>query len=356
MDYNITYRQKDKGWQFIISYKLNGIWKQKSKQGFKTKKDAKPVAEKTLLDLKKSLKASNKIINPNFDILTLNDLLDLFVENSKLYKEESTIAGYTFIRPTFYRLVDMKVKDIKKNDIQSCVDELLTTGIKVSSIRSYLTRLKQLFIYYISNYNGSYELPTKDIILPSEKTKSTKKALSKSELDALLKKLETNRYYSIALLAGECGLRRGEILGLTWDDIDEGNLTINVHRQWKKQLDGTFGFGPLKTKNSNRTIPISESTLKKLKNHKSETDIHNRIASFNDESVSKYLNDELRALANISLHELRHTYATILIANGIDFKTAAKLLGHNVEQTMKIYSHVTDDMIDNASKAINKIF
>jgi len=54
MDYNITYRQKDKGWQFIISYKdNNGKWKQRSKQGFKTKKDAKPEAESLLSNLKK---------------------------------------------------------------------------------------------------------------------------------------------------------------------------------------------------------------------------------------------------------------------------------------------------------------
>lgn len=56
MEYNITYRQKDKGWQFIISYKEHGKWKQKSKQGFSTKKEAKPFAEKALKELKKFIK------------------------------------------------------------------------------------------------------------------------------------------------------------------------------------------------------------------------------------------------------------------------------------------------------------
>ena len=50
-----------------------------------------------------------------------------------------------------------------------------------------------------------------------------------------------------------------------------------------------------------------------------------------------------------------HTYATNLIANGLDFKTAAKLLGHDIEQTMKTYSHVTDDMMNEAKKIINII-
>ena len=55
MEHNITYRQKDKGWQFIISYKDgSNKWKQKSKQGFKTKKEAKPIAEEMLAELERS--------------------------------------------------------------------------------------------------------------------------------------------------------------------------------------------------------------------------------------------------------------------------------------------------------------
>ena len=58
----------------------------------------------------------------------------------------------------------------------------------------------------------------------------------------------------------------------------------------------------------------------------------------------------------MSIHELRHTYATALISNGVDFKTVAKLMGHDIEQTMKTYSHVTDDMLNNATKLLSKIF
>ena len=61
MQYNITYREKNKGIQFIISYKLNGKWKQKSKQGFKSKKEAKKVADKTLNLLKQDLNDNTKI-------------------------------------------------------------------------------------------------------------------------------------------------------------------------------------------------------------------------------------------------------------------------------------------------------
>ncbi|SFC21403.1 Phage integrase family protein [Clostridium uliginosum] len=69
-----------------------------------------------------------------------------------------------------------------------------------------------------------------------------------------------------------------------------------------------------------------------------------------------FLNRKFKKLGfNITIHELRHTSATKLIV-GIDFKTAAKLLGHYVKETMKTYSHVNDDMMQRATDLIGKIF
>ena len=56
---------------------------------------------------------------------------------------------------------------------------------------------------------------------------------------------------------------------------------------------------------------------------------------------------------DISIHELRHTYTTNLIANGIDFKTAAMLIGDTVDMVMKVYSHVNKDMMNKARDIIN---
>ena len=108
----------------------------------------------------------------------------------------------------------------------------------------------------------------------------------------------------------------------------------------------------MKTKNSNRVVPVTKSFIKTLKNYKSlgPISIDNRIAPFNKPSIEKYLNPKLREYADISMHELRHTYATLLIHNGVDFKTVAKILGHDVKQTLDTYSHVTDDMMEVAIK------
>lgn len=359
MNYNITYRQKDNGWQFIISYKENGKWKQKSKQGFKTKKEAKPAAEKMLNEIKNLIKSEKNILNPEYNTITFKELTEEFINHSKLYKEYNTIRSYQNYANAFKPLNDIKIININKSKIQKTVDSLINSNLSNSTIKEYLKRSTLFFKYYIENYNNNYTNPINKIILPKIEKKSNKKALTKSELDFLLKKIKCINYdyYIISLLAGTCGLRAGEILGLTWNDIDELNNLININKQWKRINNKVYGFGNLKSNNSMRLIPIPPKTLKELKEYHSFsiTDINNRICPFNESKIHT-LNKKLKSISNISIHELRHTYATLLISNGIDFKTASEILGHDIEQLIKTYSHVTNDMMNKATNKISKIF
>lgn len=358
MDYNVTYRKKDGGWQFIISYKVDGKWKQRGKQGFKTQKEAKPIVDKMLTELKKELKNRKEIVNSDYNTITFKQLSDAFLEHNKLYKEHNTLKGYRNALSNFKDLNDISIKNIKKLNIIKCVDNMIKRNLKSNTIKTYLGRAALLFEYYKDNYDPNYNNPIHDIKLPKDKTGTNKAALTKTQLTKLLEQLKSNRYYIVAYIAGNTGLRCGEILGLTWSDIHKKEMCISVNKQWKVLNNGKSGFGELKTKNSNRKVPISKNVLKELENYKKThpISIDNRIAPFNKASIEKYLNPELRRLAGISLHELRHTYATLLISNGVDFKTAAKILGHTVEMTLRTYSHVTDDMMKNASKKIEKIF
>lgn len=360
--HNITYRQKDKGWQFIISYKLNGKWKQKSKQGFKTKKEAKPVAEQMVLELKKQLKNEDSILDIKYDSITFKQLSDMYIEHISIYRENNTILAYQYAFNKFKELNPLKVKDIKKIHIQRIVDNIFKAEqIQTKTIDLYVHRVKLLLKYYIDNYDPSYTLFDK-IQLPKSKTESSKKALTKSELDNLLIKLKekkNRRYYIIALIAGTCGLRCGEILGLTWNDVDFKNSTLDINKQWKMDKKSKANtFGTLKSKNSYRIVPVPPSTLKELIEYRkiSVTDINNRIVPCSNGFVKRFLNPVLTEIADVCLHELRHTYATLLIANGVDFKTAAQLLGHDVQQTLKTYSHVTEDMLSRATQSISRIF
>ncbi|KEI15778.1 site-specific integrase [Clostridium haemolyticum] len=354
MDYNVTYRQKDKGWQFIISYKDNmGKWKQKSKQGFKTKKDAKPVAEKMLQELKKNVKTVNK----SFDKLKFGEFAEIYIEHEKLYKQYSTVNSLITVLNKFSDLNNKEMSKIISLDIQKIVDKITKEGLNNNTIRYYLKRINTLFRCAKEEYRIVDEIPTKNIKI-GKSIPTKKKALTDTEIEDLLETFKNDKYYLVLFLAVNTGMRLGELLGLTWDNIDFKNNTITVNKQWKKIQKGIWGFGDVKSKNSNRIIPVSYAVIKELLNHKHVIDINNRILNFKaTNSVCAIVNGKLKGHGyNITIHELRHTYATKLIANGVDFKTAAQILGHSVEQTLKTYSHVNNDMLNKAHQVIKNIF
>ncbi len=361
MEYNITYRQKDKGWQYIISYKdEQGKWKQRSKQGFKTKAIAKIAADKRLDDMKKDFKVS---LSKDYEGITFEEFKEIYKEHKKLYVEPGTFRNIGFALNKFSELDDMELKDVRPIHIQSCVDSMVKEGLTVGSIDIYLTIAKTLFNAAVDQFNIISSNPVKNIIVPRSKIDDKIKVLSKKEYWDLISKLGNQRTRVVSLLAGTCGLRIGEIMGLTWDRINFKESTLVIDRQWKRYNDSRHrrnDFGSVKQRNSNRIVPIPPKTLSALIKYKKSnpTDLDNRVillkSSTNMTRILK--KDYNKAGYDITCHTLRHTYATTLIANGLDFKSVAELMGHDVEQTIKTYSHFTDEMMDRATVLVNDIF
>lgn len=363
MEYNITYRQKDKGIQAIVSYKdNNGKWKQKSKQGFENnrigKNKAKEWADNTVLNLKQI-----KTVNREHKDITFKEFYDLFLSDRYNSLRQKTITGYNDSIIHFTALYDIPLKDITTMDIQREVNKL--KGLESSSIEAYLKRIKCLFNFAVNKYELILKSPIKNIEYEKTRTKE-KKALTDFELKKLLLNLKTSKTiktikpYMSSLLASKCGLRIGEICGLTWDNIDFDNKLMTINKQWGKNEDGIWEFRKLKSFKSYRTVPVPHNVMKELVILKQSypVNINNRILNINDKDAfsSNIIKIYKKSGFDISIHELRHTYATNLIANGIDFKTAAKLLGHDVKQTMETYSHVNDDMFNNAKNIIERFF
>ncbi|MDF2881720.1 MAG: site-specific recombinase, phage integrase family [Clostridiaceae bacterium] len=361
MDYNVTYREKDKGIQAIISYKdATGRWKQKSKQGFKTQKASKPWIE----DVVKELEETIKYINPELKETKLNELFNYFIEHAELHKETNTLISYDGAFKHFENIKDSKVAEIGTLEIQHCVDNMIRNKLMQSTIKTYVAKMKVIFNYAISPLKIIKDNPFGDVSMPAKiKTEKKIKALTESELNDLLNKMvKYKHYYIISLLAATCGLRIGEILGLNWNDIDEKKSTMNINKQWKLIIKKplTCGIGPVKSTNSNREIPIPPKTLDALLKYKKEhpINISGRIISYKrtDSTCSNLTARFKKNGYDISIHDLRHTYASMLVANGVDFKTVAELMGDTVQVVIDTYSHFTSDMMTKAQKAVNSIF
>ena len=213
-----------------------------------------------------------------------------------------------------------------------------------------------------------------------EKPKVRKKEIicySPEEVTKLVKVLknETIKYQAVILLALDSGIRRSELTGLTWEDIDfkNGNIKINKSTQYTKEL-GVFEK-ETKSQTSDRIIYVSNTTLNILKKFKKEQterkvklgnkwgnskrvfttdfgfDMHPDTPSQILESVIKKYN-----LKRITFHALRHTSVSLMISKGIQVQIISKKAGHSsVQVTDSTYSHFFDSEFKKCADEMDNI-
>ena len=176
------------------------------------------------------------------------------------------------------------------------------------------------------------------------------KTLPAEQLVAFLNEAKKTGVYEMYYLDLVTGMRRGELLGLKWEDIDFDHGVIHIRRQVAR-LNGTVQEAPLKTKNSYRNISIGADAVELLK-QKKEQDNGKSVYVFPSptggplapDSVLHMLHRVLKraGLPKIRFHDLRHTFATLALQNGVDIKTVSGMLGHfSAGFTLDTYAHVT---------------
>lgn len=148
------------------------------------------------------------------------------------------------------------------------------------------------------------------------------------------------------------GLRRGELLGLKWSDIDLEHGSLRVQRQIAR-IDGEIVEAPLKTKNAYRTLPLSADAIDVLKTQEKKCGNSQYVfpsptgGPISPDSVLHMLHRVLKraGLPKVRFHDLRHSYAVAAIRAGDDIKTVQETLGHATAAfTLDVYGHVTNQM------------
>lgn len=360
MYFNTHIRRKDNGLQVIVQYKHEGDkWKQKSKQGFennkKGKQAAKDWAEETIKKLREDIS-----LNANEDLssITFKEFCDMHMKHLQLHLEFKTLENYKYAIMHFEPLHNLVMSTITPLHVQNCVDSLIRKGLADYTIKKLLDRIKALFNSSVNKYRIIKSSPVNGVVIRGSKAPVEKTAYSIKELHEMIDKITVPDYRLIAILGGFCGFRLGEIMGLTWSDIDFENNTININKQWKvDKFTNKYGFGELKTKNSYRINPMSTFVRKELLAYKENNKVLNitgRVFNRDTKNVSSNMLRHLKVKGyNITIHELRHSFCTNLISRGLDFKTTASLMGDTVQEIMKTYSHVTVDMREQAINILN---
>ena len=182
------------------------------------------------------------------------------------------------------------------------------------------------------------------------------------QLQAFLDEARATGVYEMYYIKLATGLRRGELLGLKWTDIDWKNGIIKVRRQIAR-VDGQIVEAPLKTKNSYRAVSISPQAIEVLREQKRKTNDQYVFPSPNGgpispDSVNNMLKRVLEraGIPKVRFHDLRHTFATIALQNGVDIKTVSGMLGHfSAGFTLDTYAHVTTAAQKEAAQTMGNV-
>ena len=314
---------------------------------------------------------------------TVNELCTIYYnEYCENYLKQNTRKSHraainTWIKPLIGR---RKVNSIKKRDIQLWVSELTEKGLSPKTIKNYFSVLDSIFRYAVEDIEIINANPCDRVKIPKQ-VKVEANYYNTEQVQTIARALESlpkrEIHYKCAfMLALFCGLRKGEILGLNWDDINFETGEIYINRTRYSDSRGNMFVDVPKSSSSIRYVSAPDfliADLKRLKSYQNELRLkripidpeavlHGDInPTMSPDTLLKRFNrlcDESN-LPKYGLHALRHTQASMLAEMGVNIVQASKRLGHSkVSTTLDIYTHLfenSDRTIANQLDQYNQI-
>lgn len=368
-----TIRKRGNRYEGRFYVRINGKLTQKSVYGATEREvNDKMKAQKKLYEEKENSDIPSEI---NVDI-SVEDWIKVWVKDyKKLNVAESTLNGYiskikSYIIPFFK---NKKVIEVGKRDVQLMINGLIDR----KKTLSYKTRKDTLGICRMIFQSAIDDVPLIEYnpavgVKLGKKDPPKEKNIMSVEEQLEVMQILMSEYNGIAYFAlFTLGVRASELAGFLWKDLDSICENINVERGFQvldvydddlNRIGLTKKYTALKSYNSHRQLPIisilKEELLKYKKqimenlNITDESELDNesifrtKIGNISADYLRHRLNNVLKkyGFRKVTVHELRHTFATRCLESGIDMKTLQMLLGHaDYSTTANIYAHVLED-------------
>jgi integrase/recombinase XerD len=265
--------------------------------------------------------------------------------NSRRYSP-NTIKTYTDALRTFLKFYHNKpLNEINNQDLIRFNNEYILRNGFSASFQNQIVNAIKLFFRKIENCKMEV-----DLIHRPKREKKLPNVLSKEEVQSILKNTINIKHKAALSLIYSCGLRRSELLNLKLKDVDsKRNLLLIRNAKGKKD----------------RIAPLSGKIVDLLrvyyKSYKPQTYLFEgwvENTKYSERSLEKVLKNSVK-LANInkpvSLHWLRHSYATHLLESGTDLRYIQEILGHKSSKTTEIYTHVSSKQIANIKTPFDEL-
>ncbi len=245
---------------------------------------------------------------------------------------QNTIKTYSDALDVFFRFFQNKtIEDLTKEDLIHFNSEyILKKNLSASYQNQVINAIK---LFYRNRFNRSMEV---DYIQRPRREKRLPNVLSKDEVKSILEAPTNLKHRAMLSLIYACGLRRSELLNLTLKDVLSDRNLLFI-RQSKGKKDRVVPIG-------NKLIEMLRDYYKAFKPKKWLFEGQFPNTKYSEKSLENVLKQSLtkaKITKKVSLHWLRHSYATHLLESGTDLRYIQELLGHSSSRTTEIYTHVS---------------
>lgn len=298
--------------------------------------------------------------------LSVRTYLDRWLKDAKSQTlSAESLAKYraileTHVNPVIGHLLLSRVGAIQ---VQGVYSAMARNGSSGTSRKIAHVVLKQAFRQAVT-WRLIPVNPADGVEAPRADTEHIHPLESEADVKALLSAAKEHRLWALLVLAVHSGARAGELISLTWQDVDFAGGRITISKTKK-----AGGSGRTKTRASRRTVNVPPVAIKALESHR-KTLLREGLArcplvfpnqsgnQLNYATISDCLHSHLAAagLKAIRFHDLRHTHATLLLKAGVHPRVVQERLGHaSVTITMDTYSHVLPSMQADVSRRLGKM-
>ncbi len=266
----------------------------------------------------------------------------------------------------------IELAKLTPEDVQAMLRAMSASGVAASSVARARAVLRNALGQAVRW--GSLSRNVAALTDRPPESRQRPKVLSLNDAKKLLEAAQTSRLEALYHIALNLGLRQGELLGLRWQDVDLESSTLRIE-QTIKAVRNKLIILPPKTRRSRRTLPLPPHIVGQLRRHKAHQLEERLLAGERWKEhglvfassvgtpipprnlVRSFGSLLARAsLPHMRFHDLRHSSATLLAANGVPQRVAMEILGHtNISTTMNIYTHVFDDNVQQAIHTIGAL-